>query len=892
MDQNRIGTTDTVTLADLLPMYLAEVGWSERQLAQRANIPRGTVRNWCKGAVTRPRQWRRLAQAAAAMRLDAEQTNALLRAAGHVPLAELQAQAKTEEDRQLLSFWRTAYGGAATFQAIPDLPYFVGRARELADLKKRLLQERHQTIYVLSGMAGVGKTTLAAHVAYEMRGFFTDGVLWASVDGSDTMTLLKLLADAYGQDVSHYVDLHSRSQAVRGILAHKRALLIIDNVENSQQVQPLLPPNGPCAVLITTRHTNLRVARGSPLFRIRPFNRQARYSADLFTKILGTKTVTAEKKALTEIADLLGHLPMALAIIAGRIAYEPHATVRRYLAWLKQEKARLDALKHENQSVQASFNASYTALSEQQQQFFAALGSFAGEGFSLEAAATINQVSELEGHENLVQLYNLSLVQASRNERYQLHPLLREYARAKITDVSVYQRMVTHFAEYVKENRDHFRALEEEMDNIVAALDLAYEQGMRGTAVALTIDFSRFLTASGLKELAASQLQRAKTAAKDLNDVASQALILCALGHIEKDDDWEKARARLKQALMLARAGKDDQIIALTLKEIGQIHFTRGDSRQAETYWQESLHITRQTQQKKLLGLLLNNLAAIALERTGDYRQAENLFLEGLALQREDKNLPALSLQLINLSMVAFSLGAYDQSETYLGECAALVEQIGYRWISSLLTRRRAELLIACQGNYTQARFSLQHGERIARELQHKAALGFVLTGLGKVTARLGGYNEAIVYLEEALQLAEETRRPDIEIEALTYLGFVAAQRSQHEKFEIYFHKALSLARSKNDVWYLSKVLRAYGECQLAARQFDLAQSAFNELLTISQKSAFLEHVGAAQFGLAQASLAFGDAVESKRLGEESLTTFQAIGHHQAKIVGEWLDSK
>ncbi|MCA9976045.1 MAG: helix-turn-helix domain-containing protein, partial [Anaerolineales bacterium] len=379
MSQNPNEVPAEPLLSDVLGRLLDEVGWSERQLAQRADIPRGTVRNWMRGAVTRPRQWHPLLKAAAAMRLNADQTDKLLQSAHHLPISELWLKTKSEEDKDLLSQFlvtSTHQESDQIFQAMPDLPYFVGRDKELATLKKHLLRDHHPTIYILSGMAGGGKTTLATRLAYEVRNYFTDGILWARADTSDTMSLLKLIADSFGHDVSSYADLHNRSQAVRGILAFKKALLIIDNVDSSSQAEYLLPPTGPCAVLMTTRHTNLRIARGCPQIRVEPFEEADQSSQALFSRILGEEAAATEKKTLAKIADLLGHLPLALSIVAGRIALEPHTTAVNYLTRLQAEKAQLDALTHEEQSVRASFNSSYAALTLEEQAFFAALGVF------------------------------------------------------------------------------------------------------------------------------------------------------------------------------------------------------------------------------------------------------------------------------------------------------------------------------------------------------------------------------------------------------------------------------------------------------------------------------------------------------------------------------------
>jgi hypothetical protein len=67
------------------------------------------------------------------------------------------------------------------------------------------------------------------------------------------LTILHQFAEAVGRDVTNYEDVHSRSAVVQELLADKRALIVLDNVSDSEQLEPLLPPSGTCAVLITSR---------------------------------------------------------------------------------------------------------------------------------------------------------------------------------------------------------------------------------------------------------------------------------------------------------------------------------------------------------------------------------------------------------------------------------------------------------------------------------------------------------------------------------------------------------------------------------------------------------------------------------------------------------------
>ncbi len=802
----------------------------------------------------------------------------------------LSTPAQTQANKQLLLSWQEENSIPAPFQVIPDLPYFVGRAEEIATLKQHLLQKNHSNIYVISGMAGVGKTSLVAHLAYEVRDHFIDGVLWARVDISDTMTLLKLFADSYGQDVSQYPDLQSRSQAVRNILAHKQALLILDNVESSTQIQSLLPPNGPCATLVTTRHKDLRITRGHPHFHLEPFKKTSQYSTALFTKILGADMAKANQKSLVAIADLLGYLPLALAIMAGRIAYEPHATPSDYLTRLQEEKGRLNSLMHEDQSVQVSLNASYTALSVQEQRFFSALGLFSGEDFTLEVAAAITDVTTAVCRSHLTRLSSMSLIQAGKNMRYQLHPLLREYARSKISDSILYDSILNYYADYVENNIDNYRMLGEELDNIIGVLELTFARKEILIGVKLTINISQFLIRNGSQGLAISLLQRAEDVATYEKDWGNLALIKCILGRIEAVQNLHLAKTYFKEGLSLAYTSEDEIVIALALKDIGLFYNEQNNFEKAEAYWQKSLILARKMQQHKLLGFLLNNLASTNQNYAGDYQKSEELFLESIALQRQQNNLRALSLQLVNISMIAYSLGKYAQAESYIEESATIAHQIAYPLVKIILSRRRADLIIAQQGDYKKAQLILTGGERAARELGNDAATGFVLSSLGKVTARLGNFGQAVAYLEEAQQLAAKTNRPDIEIDCWTLFGYIATLQNDDHSAEIYFEKALLLARVERDVWFLCEVLEAYGEFKLARQGFDPAHALYSELLKISYQSKLPAFVGTAQFGLAQIDWANGNAGEAQRQAEESQSLFAKIGHCKADEVGAWFN--
>lgn len=349
------------------------------------------------------------------MHLNRAAANELLQAAAFPPITQLQAQTLAGPEQKLLAFWveaETPPVRQPPFRAIRDLPTFVGRETLLAALQEHLLADRHDAIYVLEGMAGVGKTVLAARL-----------------DLTPPVAALQLFADAYGRDVTTYDDLGSRGAAVRELLAEKRALLVLDYVSSSQEIEPLLPPSGACAVLVTTRRTDLATAHGAIRYPVEPFS-PAEATA-LLTTILGEEVVLREQGALREMAQLLGYLPLALDVAACRLAYEPEASAVDLLTRLRNQHNRLNELVYGERSVRAVLETSYAFLPPAQQGFLATLHCFDGQDFSAETAASAANMPVDRAETYLRELFGLSLVRRGRPCHFRLIPFLQSFAGEK-----------------------------------------------------------------------------------------------------------------------------------------------------------------------------------------------------------------------------------------------------------------------------------------------------------------------------------------------------------------------------------------------------------------------------------------------------------------------------
>jgi NB-ARC domain/Bacterial transcriptional activator domain len=143
---------------------------------------------------------------------------------------------------------------SAPFQVPTDLPRFVGRLPELGAFRAALRAAagpKRARPYCLAGMGGIGKTSLAVHIAHSLRNQFPDGVLWAHVSTSEPLAILDSWARAYQCDYSGLPDLDSRAAALRALLADKTVLIILDDVWDAARARALLV-GGPAATVLLT----------------------------------------------------------------------------------------------------------------------------------------------------------------------------------------------------------------------------------------------------------------------------------------------------------------------------------------------------------------------------------------------------------------------------------------------------------------------------------------------------------------------------------------------------------------------------------------------------------------------------------------------------------------
>ncbi|MFJ8937167.1 AfsR/SARP family transcriptional regulator [Streptomyces sp. NPDC102365] len=312
---------------------------------------------------------------------------------------------------------------------------FTGRMSFVSELCDVLAsaEGRVMAVSALAGIGGVGKTTLAVHVAHQARGAFPDGQLYIDLQGAGARAaapeaVLGAFLRALGTPDSAIPDsLEERAGLYRSVLDGRRVLVLLDNARDAAQVRPLLPGTEGCAALVTSRTRMVDLA-GAHLVDLDVMSPEE--ALQLFTKIVGTERVESERQSALDVVAACGFLPLAIRIAASRLAARRTWTVSVLAAKLADERRRLDELQAGDLAVKATFELGYGQLEAAQARAFRLLGLADGPDMSLAAAAAVLGLPLDDTEELLESLVDTSLLESAAPGRYRYHDLVRLYARA------------------------------------------------------------------------------------------------------------------------------------------------------------------------------------------------------------------------------------------------------------------------------------------------------------------------------------------------------------------------------------------------------------------------------------------------------------------------------
>ena len=694
---------------------------------------------------------------------------------------------------------------------------------------------------------GIGKTALALRAAHQLAAEFPDGQLFLDLNGYtpdvDAMApdeALRLLLFNLGAPDSQMNDTTAGLSArYRSLLAGKRVVVVLDNAATLSQVEPLIPGAASCLVLVTSRHPiGVAGARVVPLGAPPPAE-----AARLFRAAAGPGIIAADDPNVPDILALCGHLPLAISILAARLARRQFQGTGELLTALRAEHRRLRELEDGDRKVIATFELSYRQLPERTQRLFRRLGLIPGADFDTRAIASLFPANEsprpgpgasddrawIQPGVNLLRDHNL-LIQVSK-DRYKFHDLMRAFARQKAEEAGeAGLDGLLDFYTYSAQTADALldkrvpnplppravpapREVPElatptqasawltiEITNLDAAVREAARSGRDIQVVALAAALAEFLRVSGRWQMAEELHQVALGAARRLADMAGQAAELTHLGMVERQTgNVPAALDTLTQAVTAGRAGQVPLALADALLELGIIQRITAEPGSAEPTLTEALKIYRG--EGSLLGQACASRELGGLRRqAGDFAAAERFLRQASDL--------------------------YHAIGHRHGQAATLM-YLGGVWLGVRRYESAAEVLASAQGILRElADLDLGDPVYLANALLY---LGMAQVGIGDLDAAFGS-------LHEGRQIFADLGEERMVAGFLCYLGRAYSLSGERSLAEQSFEEALSIFSKVQDAGGEAETWNLFGEHALAADQLVQARERYTKALALAQQ--------------------------------------------------------
>lgn len=360
----------------------------------------------------------------------------------------------------------TPRAAATARQLLPAPPDFINRSEELSVLDALAGQVADApAIVVISGPAGVGKTALASYWLRGRVADFPDGQLYADLRGHSSADDPAMPTEILGRFLRALgvtelpQELGELAALWRSHTAGLRIAVMLDNALSAAQVRPLLPGTARSLVAVTSRFRLAGLGIDGAVFQPLGVLDQDE-AVELLSRRIGSARVRREPEAARRLVSACAGLPLAVCVVAARMAVRPRQPLAAMAGALDSAGAvRLEELGVEGEyAVRAALDASYRHLTAEPAGLYRKLSLPPVTVITAPVAAAACDVTHDEAHRLLDALAEVNLLEdlgpglVTGLDRYRFHDLIRVHAaslaqRSESADERrrTIRRVVDHF---------------------------------------------------------------------------------------------------------------------------------------------------------------------------------------------------------------------------------------------------------------------------------------------------------------------------------------------------------------------------------------------------------------------------------------------------------------
>lgn len=767
-------------------------------------------------------------------------------------------------------------------QAAPnDLPRgisnFTGRAAEMERLLGALDEESLgdvAPVEVIDGMPGVGKTVLTVRLAHRLAPRYPDGQLFLrlrahdpSQDPLDPREGLAVLLRRLGVSRNRIpASLDDRAALWRSELADRRAIIVLDDAADQDQIRPFLPGAPGCLVLVSSRRrlTGLEGVDSLSLDVLPTPDAMA-----LFRRVVGDDRPMAPDDVET-VVRLCGHLPLAIQLVASQLRHRPARGVADLVTRLSGARLRLSDIRAGDRDIAAAFELSYRGLTDEMRRAFRRLGLHPGIDLTVHSASALIGCDLSVGERLLEDLLDHHLVEEAVAGRVRLHGLLWKFAAERaLSEESedearqAVHRLLDHYLHladradralnphrrrgrieivHVPESPPPLRTaaeaqewLKAERVNLVASAQYAADHRWRPHARRLPQALAAFLERFGHWDDAVATHEKALAACRDMGDRAGEAEALLELSLLRgHTGHFELALGYCQEALAIHRSIGDRLGEAETLDQQGRVCWYSGRFKAALTHTTEALTIFRS------VGDLRGECQAlvhkgILLWQAGRYREAVTDFEEVMDLNRDlgDRRLQAQVEN--NIGEIALRLGDGRRALRMFHDVLTTIRDIGWAQSEGVVLNNIGNAYEHV-GEHGEALRFYREALKIYQATGDRRNTANVLNNIGYTYVRDQRYAEGLIHHQKALGIAQAITDPFEESRALRGVGAAHRGTGHYGAALEALRTALRLAGDLDDPYERACCLEGLGDATLHVQGHDSAEPLWNEALEIFER--------------------------------------------------------
>ena len=759
---------------------------------------------------------------------------------------------------------------------------FIGRQQPVQQLERARLRQP-QAAFLIHGMAGVGKTTLAKGFLHWLRDTggldqqFEQQVFWFSFDKpirSAEYVINQLVDGLFGTEALA----KPLEQKLAGLIKTLREhpfLLVWDNFESASgiagtEVRPMLSEDdrgllkellaglrgGKTKVLITSRSAEKWLSTGEcyrlPLSGLR--GEELWQFCNQVLRDLGLTVKRDDEDFRALIEELDGH-PLALRTVLMQLKEKSPAQL---LADLRKEFALLEG-DESSSRILAALAVLDQAIPEEYGPVLQLIGlhrRFVDQDY-LAHMLKGNKIETAPIQPCFALLETAGLLHKLENNIFRMHPALQSHLerqhlagdslqRAFVVFMSIFANQLT--LKKLHEKRNNFAL---HAGNFYHALHLAQELDMNQNIAALTQSLAAYAQDNhdygGAKQLFVNLADHCRKK----NDHNMESTALHHLGMIfHEQRDFATAEQWYKKSLTIDEKQGDEHGVAGSYHQLGMIAQEQREFATAEQWYKKSLEIKEKQAVEYGAATTYHHLGMIACEQR-EFATAEQWYKKSLEIKEKQADKHGAAITYHQLGVIAQKQRDFATAEKWYKKSLEIKEEQGNEY-SAATTYHNLGTIAEEQRDFATAEQWYKKSLEIFEKQGNEHGVAGSYHQLGRIAQEQRDFAATEQWYKKSLTIDE--KQGNEHGAALTYhqLGMIAQEQRNFTTAEQWYKKSLKIKEKQGDEHGAASTYYNLGSIAKEQRDFTAAEQWYKKSLKIKEKQG-KEHGAAnsyAQLGL------------------------------------------